>query len=285
MYFLVQIFLSVLFCLDEKVSAAYLVLEIMLALMRKITELTSKKWQMKKLAENKTRMKLLYALATIAMTMFAMSVVPAFATHVSSKSSPPWNTLENVPVGCSADGKQCAHVHSDGTGHTYAKANGPGAETKQAITRHNQNHAQNQVGVLPQVSVSSLTSLSFDVVVTASGKLSNVGQPNNAYFRYGGDTWKLVSGTWQKQNWFHNIKLCSSSQGCYSQDVSVAETVRYTTTVSGDWRLGSKLDSLATRDSTGEAISNFGDWNFFTYYGKVSQLLICHAASSTTPCP
>lgn len=227
--------------------------------------------------------KALYAIAAIATLIGITAIAPAFATHYASNRYPSYSPIERIPdtaTDCSSDGKTCARVFTSGVGETYATA--PGAfESKTATARLNQNQALNSVGSPPQVTTTETPTIgiAFEVYVTYRGKIE--GSSGNAVmFKLGGQTWKLVSGSYQKDQVFSKditgdgVKSGSDkARGLFSVGP-------------GTYRLGGQVFSIAQHYFGGTPKADFfysdagGD-----YKATVDRLAICHPASSTAACP
>lgn len=249
------------------VSEAYLDLWIMLALMTKLDR------------------KAVYAITAIATLIGMTTIAPAFATHYASNGFPPYTYIERVPntptVCVFSSSTACANVWSNGDAETFARA--PSLfQSFTAIARLNQNQANNQIGSPPQITTTETPTIgiAFEVYVTARGQLSGAGFPNVAIFKYGGQTWKLVSGTYQKDQVFSKD---STGNGVKN----FADKARMVFSVGpGTYRLGGQVFSIVTNNGGGTPISDFyfsdagGD-----YKSTVTRLAICHPATSTTACP
>lgn len=130
--------------------------------------------------------------------------------------------------------------------------------------------------------MSSDTLLAFDAFVTARGSISGAGVFGNVLkFTYGGWTWKLVSGSYQKGKVFSKEK---TTNGVHSFSDKARGWYRR---AAGTYRLGGENVSIAqnycsgTTATTDFYYSDFGG----QYYASTTQLKICHADTSTTVCP
>lgn len=235
--------------------------------------------------QNKNKQLFMYTLHTLVIIsglMLIPSLTPAFATHISSKGIPSWGYTQALPQsGCSADGKRCAQANVNGFSYDYAKATSAFETVSNVYTRENSNLASNQVGSPPQVIIGSATELAFDVVNVAHGTHT---QPSGsiARFFYGGETWKLVSGSYQK-----DVKFNSWVDGNGNKDV--VSTLRYKPTnpltPAGTWREGAVYQAWAQNPTS--AATTIVNWYTPTssYYIYTGGLNICHITDFVTPCP